>query len=145
MRPLASQTFPARMEALASSMAFVNAQCEAMGLDRRRAGEVELCLEEVLVNIIHYAYPDDAPGKMTVACSRDGDALVIEVSDGGTPFDILSAPEPDLTADVDQRRIGGLGIFFVKQLMDDVRYRRENDRNILTLVVNAPSEGPSPP
>jgi len=115
-----------------------------MGLDRKRASEVELCLEEILVNIIHYAYPE-TPGKMTVDCFRDGDALVIEVSDGGIPYDILSTPEPDLTADVDQRRVGGLGIFFVKQLMDDVRYRWENDRNILTLVVNTPSAGRSPP
>ncbi|HSB04077.1 MAG TPA: ATP-binding protein, partial [Thermodesulfobacteriota bacterium] len=61
--------------------------------------------------------------------------FVIEIIDRGVPFDVTAIPDPDVTAGIPERETGGLGIFFMKKVMDDVRYRRENDRNLLTLII----------
>ncbi|MDQ5987204.1 MAG: Serine-protein kinase RsbW [Syntrophus sp. SKADARSKE-3] len=128
---------PARMDSLMQSLAFVGSFTGKCGFDQKRSGEIELCLEEVLVNIINYAYPD-SPGDFEIACRMtDNGTLIIDIIDQGIPFDVLSVDDPNTAATVDERRIGGLGIFFVKQLMDDVQYHRINDKNILTLSVYA--------
>ncbi len=136
MKNLGSITLPARMASLMPSLSFVKTCTESTGFHAKRIGEIELCLEEILVNIINYAYPE-RPGEMDISCGlKEDGTLIINVADQGVPFDILSVERPDITASVDERHIGGLGIFFVKQLMDDVNYRRENDKNILTLAIN---------
>ncbi len=91
-------------------------------------------LEEALVNIFKYAYPEGAE-EVEVVCGVEKDRLMIEVIDSGVPFDLTTLPDPDLVSDVDQRKIGGLGIFLIKKLVDDLRYRREGARNILSLVI----------
>jgi serine/threonine-protein kinase RsbW len=66
--------------------------------------------------------------------------MIIEIIDSGVPFDVTSLTDPDLTADVGERKIGGLGIFLVKKMVDEVKYRREIDRNILTLTIKKEKE-----
>ena len=129
---------PGILESLYDFMAFVTSHAREQGFTAKRISEIELAMEEVLVNIIKYAYNDcDLKGSIEITCKlADAQSLFIEIADYGIPFDIFSTPEPDLCADIDERQIGGLGIFFVKQLMDDVRYRREDDRNKLTLVIH---------
>jgi len=129
---------PGKLESLYDFMEFVTSQARENGFTSKRISEIELAMEEVLVNIIKYAYKDcDLRGSIEITCKlADAQSLVIEIADYGIPFDIFSTPEPDLCADIDERQIGGLGIFFVKQLMDDVRYRRDGDRNKLTLVIH---------
>jgi len=56
------------------------------------------------------------------------------ISDQGAPFNILEVPDPDVTGDISDREIGGLGVFFVKEMVDEARYRRKGNRNILTLI-----------
>ena len=95
---------------------------------------IKLALEEVVMNVISYAYGDGGPHEFEVRLKSDGDGVVIDVIDDGRPFDPLQeAAEPDVDATLDARNIGGLGVYFVKTLMDHVEYRRENDRNRLTL------------
>lgn len=95
---------------------------------------IKLALEEVVMNVISYAYDDDATHEFEVRLCSNSEGVVIDVIDDGRPFDPLhEAAEPDVEASLDARSIGGLGVFFVKTLMDDVEYRRENDRNRLTL------------
>ena len=130
---------PAHLPSLQKSIAFVSSCAKAAGFDSKRIREIELCVEEVLVNIFNYAYPGDG-GQVTIACRRGADGnLVVRIQDEGIPFNILSASDPDITANIDERQIGGLGIFFVRQLMDGVEYRREANRNILTLSVKPPA------
>jgi serine/threonine-protein kinase RsbW len=130
-------TLPGTLDSLYAFMDFVTSCARELGFASEKISEIELALEEVLVNIIKHAYKEcGIDGDIEITCKQADDrSLVIEIADSGTPFDIFSAREPDISADIDERQIGGLGIFFVKRLMDDVRYRRENDRNILTLVV----------
>jgi serine/threonine-protein kinase RsbW len=134
-----SRTFPARMESLYPSLGFVLSCAERAGIDDARRGKIEIALEEILVNIFSYAYPD-CPGDVSIHCrcsaGDPGDVFSVEISDQGIPFDILSVPQPDLSASVEDRAIGRLGIYFVKQLMDSVRYRYEEGRNILTVAMN---------
>jgi serine/threonine-protein kinase RsbW len=72
-------------------------------------------------------------GEILVACRADGRAIEIRIEDHAAPFDPRSLPEPDINADIDEREIGGLGIFLTRQVMDDIQYRYENDKNILIL------------
>jgi len=126
------------LSSLGDLSAFVASCLEEGGHEPRRVGEVGLCVEEALVNIASYAYPE-GPGEVTVTCreTAEGD-LVIEIEDEGIPFDVLAREDPDVRAGLDERQPGGLGIYLIKRLMDVVAYRREGGRNILTLVVKAP-------
>ncbi len=125
---------PASLENLQRFLNSVSACAETEGFDQTRIQEVELALEEALVNIFKYAYPE-APGEVEVGCGVENDRLMIEVIDSGVPFDLTTSPDPDLVSDVDQRKIGGLGIFLIKKMVDELRYRREGARNILSLVI----------
>jgi len=78
-------------------------------------------VDEACTNIIKYAYSGKA-GIITIVCERQNDELVITIRDYGKSFDPLSVPQPDLAADLDHRKVGGLGIYFMKKLMDDVSY-----------------------
>lgn len=126
-------TFPAQLDQLAEAMTFLAAFAADQGMSPERVGEIELVAEEVLVNIINYAYPDGG-GDITVRCASDAAGQVtITFIDSGTAFDPLALPPPDISADIDERRIGGLGVFFVKELSEDVSYARRGDTNQLTI------------
>jgi len=131
-----SVTLPGEMDSLHALIGFVTSYAGEQGFVGKKISAVELALEEVLVNIIKHAYKESGiEGTIEIRCRKDdAGSLIIEIMDSGLPFDIFSVREPDISADIDERQIGGLGIYFVKKLMDDIRYRRENGRNILTLV-----------
>ena len=100
---------------------------------------VNLALEELGLNIMDYGY-DGGPCDIDIVLTSDDDAVTIEIIDGGPPFDPLhDAPTPDLDASVEDRGIGGLGGHLVRTLMDDLRYRREEGKNHLTLVTRRAS------
>jgi len=82
-------------------------------------------VDEACTNIIKYAYAGKA-GIIAIICERQKDELIITISDYGKPFDPLSVPQPDLAADLDHRKVGGLGIYLMKKLMDDVSYNFES-------------------
>lgn len=127
---------PARMDSLHAFMEQAILCAKKQGFSPDRIRDIELALEELLVNIISYAY-QGGEGSIEVTCRCDAcDRLVFEIWDSGVPFNMLAYGDPDTTAEIDQRQIGGLGIFFVKQLMDEVHYRREDDRNILTITAS---------
>jgi serine/threonine-protein kinase RsbW len=137
--PMGRLELAAGMESLAPLLEFARERVLERGFDEGTADRIELALEEVLVNIINYAYPEEAGNIELRFAAEDEYGLVIEVGDRGIPFDPLAAPEADTAASLEERNIGGLGIFFVRRIMDRVKYRREEGRNILTLAV-----GPKP-
>ncbi|MYB41251.1 MAG: ATP-binding protein [Chloroflexi bacterium] len=95
---------------------------------------VQLVLEELALNIVDYGHDDDT-SDFEIAFMSEGDSLTIEIVDGGRAFDPLNdAPEPDLTSGVAERRVGGLGVHFVRTLMDDVQYERSAGKNRLKMV-----------
>lgn len=133
-----SVTLPGKIDSLYPLINFVTSYAGEHGFVGEKISTIELALEEVLVNIIKHAYKEcGIDGTIEISCRiDDAGRLIIEIMDSGMPFDIFSVREPDISADIEERQIGGLGIFFVKKLMDDVHYRRENDRNVLKLVAN---------
>jgi len=124
---------PAFLENLEELIQFVTGCARNSGLGDKRIGEIQLVIEEALVNIMNYAYPEQAGG-VEVSCTvKNKSMFVVEIIDSGIPFDILSFKEPDTTSEIDHRQIGGLGIFFIKNLTNKIDYRRVQDKNILTL------------
>jgi serine/threonine-protein kinase RsbW len=135
---MATLTLPAQPTLMTLGTAFVANHAIAEGLPPKRVAEIELAVEEALVNICHYAYRNKA-GNVEVRCTRDGPhQFRIELIDAGEPFNILTLPPPDPTANLDLRPVGGLGILLIRSLVENVAYRREGNRNILQLVVRPP-------
>ena len=105
------------------------------GIDTLLASSLNLALEEAVVNVMHYAYPKDQLGDILIEAYADETRIKFIITDNGIPFDPTHADtEPDITAGIESRPIGGLGIFLVTHLMDKVEYKRDNNCNILTLV-----------
>ncbi|MBO4500305.1 MAG: ATP-binding protein [Bacteroidaceae bacterium] len=94
--------------------------------------KLRLCIEEVVENIVNYAY-ERGNGFMEVGTSREDGVLEIYFKDGGVEFNPLDAPDPDITLSADDRPIGGLGIFICKKLMDEMSYSYENGFNVLRM------------
>jgi serine/threonine-protein kinase RsbW len=131
---------PARLEFLHPLIDFVESCAKRQGAEEARLREIDLVIEELLVNIFNYAYPERS-GDVEIVCRTDDTGrLVVDIADEGIPFNMLTREDPNLEAGIEERRIGGLGGFFVKQLVQDIRYRREKGRNILTLTID-----PAPP
>jgi anti-sigma regulatory factor (Ser/Thr protein kinase) len=123
----------AKPESLKKFLENIAGFAEEMGFSASRIREIELATEEALVNIFDYAYPDCA-GEVEINYRKADDTrLILEILDKGIPFDPLSLSEPDLVADISDRKVGGLGVFFIREMTDDVRYGRDGDTNVLTL------------
>lgn len=103
-------------------------------LDQSLTMSLNLALEEAVTNVILYAYPEGADGLVDVEAILAPGKLTFIISDSGKAFDPTSASVPDLTASLDERPIGGLGIHLVRQLMDSVEYERREGKNILTMI-----------
>ena len=115
-------------------IAFVDERLEALDCLPHEQMQVDVAVEELFINIAHYAYaPQTGPVTVRVETEKDPKAVSITFIDGGTPYDPLAKADPDITASVEERPIGGLGIYMVKQSMDSVDYRYQNGRNMLTI------------
>ncbi len=135
MKTLLTIGQPARIEDVEGLVKSVADCARAQGFKGIRLKEIELITEEAVVNICNYAYPG-REGDLEIRCRREGRRFLIEIVDAGVPFDLTSLPDPDTKAAMEERKVGGLGVFLIKRLADAVAYRRENDRNILTLAIN---------
>ena len=118
----------------------VLAQVEQFGAEHQLASEIvndlNVALDEALGNIIAYGYESGARDEIVVRLSYVSGAVNVEIEDGGQAFDPLQVPPPDLTADLQDRKIGGLGIHFIRSLMNQVAYDRLDGKNRLRMVKN---------
>ena len=112
---------------------FVDAACEAVGFDMSTTMQMNLAIEEAVVNVMDYAYPPGTKGDVCIEAVAGEEGLVVIISDTGAPFDPTTRGEVDTTLSAEERSIGGLGIMLMRRYMDSTEYRREGDRNILTL------------
>lgn len=128
---------PAETDKLGEVLDFIDTRLTAAGCPEKTRIRIDIAVEEIFVNIAHYAYdPDkgDAVIRLRVKAAGEQPARAfIELRDFGKPFDPLAKPDPDVTLNVSKRQIGGLGIFMVKKSMDEVSYRYEDGQNILLL------------
>lgn len=111
---------------------FLEQQAERYSIDAALLMQIKLAMDEAVTNVIQYAYPD-SEGDIRIDIGCDKKRLKIVITDNGIPFNPLESHEPDITLALEERPIGGLGIFLVKQLMTNVGYERSEGKNILTM------------
>ena len=129
-----NKTFPAKIEALSDVLGFVDQTLESCECPMKIQTAICVAIEEVFVNVAHYAY-GDGEGDMTLGIGVDTEnrEITFRMTDKGTPFDPLKKPDPDITLSAEERQIGGLGIFIAKKTMNTITYAYENGENILTM------------
>ena len=113
--------------------AFVKDALARVDLSTKEAREVRLAIEEAVVNVMNYAYPSGTEGNVSIELLSDGHRLKCIISDAGIPFDPTETADADTTSSVEDRCIGGLGIYLLRQLMDTINYERIDGKNVLTL------------
>lgn len=127
-------TVPALVDELDHILAFVDEELEAHNCPMKAQMQVDIAVEELFVNIAHYAYNPEI-GEATVRLGVGGDPLQVTIQflDGGKPYNPLSKDDPNVSLTAEERDVGGLGIFMVKKSMDDIVYDYKDGKNILTI------------
>ncbi|MGC9444571.1 MAG: ATP-binding protein [Candidatus Methanospirareceae archaeon] len=124
----------AQLERIGEFMATV---LREFGLEEQEIFWLQLAVDEACSNIIKYGYAAATGEENTIkiCCSRRDGAITVEIRDKGKPFDPTTVAPPDLDASLEERQIGGLGIYFMKKLTDEISYAYEDGQNVLTMVV----------
>ncbi len=139
IKPPRQLTLTAGIENLDPLQEFITACARNHSLPEDRIQKLQLASEEALMNIFSYAYPDETPGDVTVCCTLSDDHdLLISFEDRGQAFDVLTVEDPDTGLSLEERTVGGLGIFFIKKMTDAVWYARKEHKNILTFRMALP-------
>lgn len=112
---------------------FVKQVAESLSLDKSLTGRLRLAVEETVVNVMEYAYPQGTTGDVNIRATSNGRRLKFIISDSGIPFNPTEVTAADTTLSAEERPIGGLGILLVRELMDSINYERINGQNVLTL------------
>jgi len=124
--------FPASLTELDAIIRFISDYAQAAGVSGETITKCTLAAEEAFANIANYAYAP-GPGNVTVSINADKDFLIIRFTDQGRQYNPLSKEDPDISLTATDREPGGLGIYMIKQLMDEVSYEYRDSQNILTL------------
>lgn len=128
-------TLTATLDALARINVFITAAAEQSHLDERAMWQVQLAVDEAATNIIQYAYDPDNPGDITIGWRVDANRFVVFLRDHGRTFDPQQVAPPDLESPLEERQVGGLGIYLMTQLMDEIHFDFDpKDGNVLTMV-----------
>lgn len=127
-------TVPAALDQLDCVLDFLNSELAAYNCSAKLQTQVAIAVEEIFVNIAHYAYHPEI-GEATVQCEVNGDPrqMTIQFLDGGKPYNPLEKEDPDISLSVEERDVGGLGVYLVKKTMDNLSYEYKDGKNILTI------------
>ena len=130
-------TVPAERNELDTVQGFVDEALDQVPCTPETRLQLQIAVEELFVNIASYAYAPDR-GEAVIGCrvEQEPPSITIQFRDWGKPFDPLAKKDADITLSAEERGIGGLGIYMVKNSMDDVRYQYENGQNVLTIHKN---------
>jgi serine/threonine-protein kinase RsbW len=128
-------TFPAQFEFLDEIREFVAQIARDGGFTEKEIYSLQLAADEAASNIIEHAYEGVSNADIDIACNMNGDTLTITMHDTGNTFDPSKVKQPNLKADLSERQIGGLGVYLMRKLMDDVRYESNpKTGNLLTMI-----------
>ncbi len=130
-----SRLFYASVDHLHEMLGFICAEAKLVGFDASSISKIEMASEEAIVNVIHHAY-EGLGGEIEIAIlGEPQQKMEITISDTGSPFDAFEQKfQADVSSPLDKREIGGLGLHFIRNCLDDVLYRREGKWNVLTLI-----------
>lgn len=128
--------FLASLETLSPIMDYIRGEAIAQNVPSATLQKIELAAEEAVVNIIMHAY-DEHPGPIDISCTKNKTRFEITLSDTGIEFNPIDVDiDPQFNTPVQERRVGGLGIYLIRKTIDEVIYQREEQRNVLRLVFN---------
>jgi len=127
-------TFPTSFDFLDEIRSFVGDQARQAGFNAKDVYSIQLATDEAASNVIEHAYGGNPHGKFKVSCEFKEDRLVITLLDHGKSFEPSRVKEPNMKADLLERKVGGLGIYLMHKLMDEVRYASTPAGNVLTLI-----------
>jgi len=130
-------TIEATVENIEKVTGFVNGLLESSGCPAKAQMQIDIAIDELFGNIAHYAYnPGIGSATVQVEVSKEPIAVIITFMDSGVPFDPLTASEPDTTLSATEREPGGLGIYMVRNSMDEISYEYKDGKNILRIRKN---------
>jgi sigma-B regulation protein RsbU (phosphoserine phosphatase) len=124
---------PNDIETIPQLNEFIDSVAEEVGLEMSLTMSLNLAIEEAVVNVMEYAYPDGQKGNVEIEVTADQQWMTFVITDTGIAFDPTTKEDADTTLSAEERPIGGLGIFLVRQLMDVIDYKRKDNKNVLTL------------
>jgi serine/threonine-protein kinase RsbW len=137
MKPM---TVPATLDSLGAIAEYVLAAAASAGLDKRASYNLRLAVDEIVTNIIVYGYADtDLQGVLELSANIDDGTLTVSVEDSGVAYDPRQAPVPDTSLPLEERPIGGLGVYLAMKSVDEFLYERVGDRNRNTFKMLLPS------
>ncbi len=125
-----------QMQELERVNLFVEEICEELGLDMELQMNLNLVIEEMVVNVISYAYPEGQEAEIELLAESDGKELTFVLSDRGEEFDPTLQESADMDVNPAERDLGGMGIYIVKNIMNQVSYQRLEGKNLLTMTKN---------
>ena len=133
--PVKQITLPATVDSIPAVTAFIDAELEEIGCPMPVQFKIDIALDEIFGNIAHYAYAPGT-GEATVEFEFDEETrtVFITLTDAGRPYNPTESADPDVSLSAEERKVGGLRIYLVKKTMDGIRYRYENQHNVLTLI-----------
>ena len=130
-----NMTFPAKFEFLDEIREIVAQVAREGGFTEKEIYSLQLAADEAASNIIEHAYEGVSNARLDISCNMRGDVLTITMRDTGRPFDPSKVKQPNLKADLSERQIGGLGVYLMRKLMDEVRYESNSKTgNLLTMI-----------
>ncbi|MBE5926413.1 MAG: ATP-binding protein [Lachnospiraceae bacterium] len=131
---MVQKLFPADDKLLEEVLLFVEEELNKAGALNKTVMQVKICVEEIFVNVAHYAYKDEV-GDVLISISFDEEerTMTFGFEDGGIRYNPLEKEDPDITLTAEERRIGGLGVYICKKTMDDIRYEYVNNKNVLKM------------
>jgi anti-sigma regulatory factor (Ser/Thr protein kinase) len=129
-----SLTVPGRYDRLEQLCRFVAEAADEAGLDESASSHCQLAVDEACTNVIEHGYGGEDRGTIQLTCAVTPGELTITIQDQAQPFDPAGVPEPQLNAPLDELRIGGLGLYFMRQVMDAVEFSYVDGGNRLVLV-----------
>lgn len=141
MKDLFELEIESKLENLAEIGEFITDSMRELGLTDRKLFDIQMAVDEACTNIIKYGYTVDV-GMIIISCCRSGEDVIVVIKDSSKPFDPMSIPPPDLDASLEERKIGGLGVYFMRTLVDEVKYEFKDGANVLTMVVKASDAHP---
>lgn len=127
-------TVEASVENLENVLVFINRELEGVGCNMKTQMQIDIAVEEIFVNIAHYAYVSEIGSvELCIEIIEEPLSAVITFSDNGIPYNPLEKADPDVTLSAEERNIGGLGIYMVKKSMDGMEYKYKDGKNILCI------------
>ena len=127
------KSFKPEIDAIHQMQLFVRQAVSETDMDSKDLMKIDLLLEEMAVNIINYGCRDMTDGRITISVERGEGTMILTLRDNGIAFNPLDKEPPDIFADIEDREVGGLGIFFVRQLTERMTYERVGDENVTHL------------